>query len=65
MGALKDMWDKGRYELAQGLRATPEAIYLAPEYKSQSMDERQTTYLEQMQEGIEVPEQQQERQMER
>ncbi|MEM9411467.1 MAG: hypothetical protein AAGA30_10155 [Planctomycetota bacterium] len=65
MGELKDMFKKGLYELGQGLRALPEAIYLAPEYQSQSMDERQTSYLEQQQDGIEVPEQQQERQVER
>ena len=62
---LKNMFDKGRYELAQGMRGVGDSIYLAPEYQNQSMDERQTAYLNQMQAGIELPDQQQERQQER
>ena len=61
---LKNMFDKGRYELAQGLRALPDAVYLAPEYQNQSMDEKQVSYLEQVQDSIEVPQQKQERSIE-
>lgn len=61
---LKNFFDKGAYELAQGLRALPESIYLAPEYQSNTMDERQTSYLEQAQADIEVPQPQQQQEME-
>lgn len=61
---LKNMFDKGRYELAQAMRGASESIYLAPEYQSQSMDERQTSYLEQAQSEIEAPQPQQEQQRE-
>ncbi len=61
---LKNMFDKGRYEMAQGLRATQEAGYLAPEYQSHSMDEKQTSYLEQVQDGMEISQPQPERQQE-
>ena len=62
---LKNMFDKGRYELAQSLRATHESVYLAPEYNNQSMDERQKSYLEQAQESLQQPERQKEQQQER
>jgi hypothetical protein len=60
---LKNMFDKGRYEIAQALRGLPDTGYLAPEYQSQSMDEKQTSYLEQVQDRIEVPQQQQQKEM--
>jgi len=63
---LKNMFDKGRYELGQALRGQSDSLYLAPEYQNQSMDEKQVSYLEQVQDGIEVPQQepQQEQQKE-
>ena len=59
---LKNMFDKGRYELSQALRGVNDSLYLAPEYQNQSMDERQTSYLEQTQAEIQVPSQQPEQQ---
>lgn len=61
---LKNFIDKGSYEFAQALRALPESGYLAPEYQSNTMDERQTSFLEQAQGEIEIPQPEQQRQME-
>ena len=61
---LKNMFDKGRYELGQALRGASDSLYLAPEYQSNSMDERQTSYLEQAQAEIEAPQPQQQREAE-
>ena len=61
---LKNMFDKGLYELGQITRGMSDSVYLAPEYQSNTMDERQTSYLEQVQADIELPQPQQQQEME-
>ena len=61
---LKNMFDKGLYELGQITRGMSDSVYLAPEYQSNTMDERQTSYLEQVQADIELPQPQQQQEIE-
>lgn len=51
-----NMLSKGTYELAAGLKPLPDSIPLAPEYQGAQMDTEHSTFLEQQQAAIAMPE---------